>query len=87
MQRRDRTPRETEITFQIAYKDLGEDNKHTEQNAPEITTDNTVSVLKEKGIWRIHDVIGKKTTIDFPVAEEVIKPKPKKPEKPKEEGN
>jgi hypothetical protein len=69
VERRDRTPRETEITFQLTYHDLGPEGKKTEE-APKVTTENTVSVVKESNIWLIRDVLGNKTAIDFPVSEE-----------------
>lgn len=70
VERRDRTPRETEVTFQLTYNDLGTDGKTTAENAPKVTTENSVSVVKENGIWLIRDVLGNKTSIDFPVSEE-----------------
>jgi hypothetical protein len=69
VERRDRTPRETEITFQLTYNDLGPEGKDP-ANAPKVTTENTVSVVREKGAWLIKDVLGNKTAIDFPVSEE-----------------
>jgi hypothetical protein len=70
VERRDRTPRETEITFQLTYNDLGTDDKIDAKEAPKVTTENSVSVVKENGIWLIRDVLGNKTSIDFPVSEE-----------------
>jgi hypothetical protein len=69
VERRDRTPRETEITFQLTYNDLGVEGKEV-KDAPKVTTENTVSVIREKGAWLIKDVLGNKTAIDFPVSEE-----------------
>lgn len=69
VERRDRTPRETEITFQLTYNDLGLEGKDP-KDAPTVTTENTVSVVREKGAWLIKDVLGNKTAIDFPVSEE-----------------
>ena len=69
VERRDRTPRETEVSFQLTYNDLGVDGK-TAKDAPKVTTENTVSVVKEGGIWLMRDVLGNKTSIDFPVSEE-----------------
>ena len=69
VERRDRTPRETEITFQIEFKDLGTDNLPEDQ-APKVTTENTVSVVKKNQIWLIRDVLGNKTSIDFPVSKD-----------------
>ena len=75
VERRDRTPRETEITFLLSYKNLGKNREVKPDLAPHVTTENTVSVIKHKGAWAIKDVLGKKTSIDFPVLEtEVIKP-------------
>lgn len=74
VERRDRTPRETEITYQIHYKELPEDGKEF-KDAHLITTENTVSVIKEKKRWYIREVLGNKTTIDFPITEDSqIKP-------------
>ena len=69
VERRDRTPRETEITFQLTYHDLGTDKKKADEG-PKVTTENTVSVVKENSIWLVRDVLGNKTSIDFPVSEE-----------------
>ena len=79
IERRDRTPRETEITFRLKYKDLGiADQRPTDINsAPTVQTENTVALIKEKGAWFIRDVVGAKTSIDFPVSQESeIKAKP-----------
>jgi hypothetical protein len=78
IQRRDRTPRETEITFQLTYKDLGNTDAQTAADqAPKVTTENTVALIKEQGVWLIREVLGNKTTIDFPLAEAAqIKAKP-----------
>ena len=76
VERKDRTPRETEISFQLTYNDLGVENA-TPQDAPKVTTENTVSVIKANGLWMIRDVLGNKTSIDFPVsAESRISAKP-----------
>jgi len=79
IERRDRTPRETEITFRLKYKDLGiADQRPTDTTtAPTVHTENTVALIKEKGAWFIRDVVGAKTSIDFPVsAESEIRAKP-----------
>ena len=70
VERRDRTPRETEITFRIEYNDLGVEKAVPAENAPKVTTENTVGVVRENGYWLIRDVLGNKTAIDFPVAPE-----------------
>lgn len=69
VERRDRTPRETEITFQLTYNDLGADAK-ADKNAPKVTTENTVAVVREESVWKIRDVLGNKTSIDFPVSDD-----------------
>ena len=79
IERRDRTPRETEITFRLKYKDLGisEQRPKDANGAPTVETENSVALIKEKGAWFIRDVIGAKTRIDFPVsAESEIRAKP-----------
>jgi hypothetical protein len=70
VERRDRTPRETEITFQIEFKDLGTAEESDPATAPKVTTENTVSVVKKDQIWLIRDVLGNKTSIDFPVSKD-----------------
>ena len=69
IERRDRTPRETEITFRLKYKDLGvsETRPTSSAEAPAVTTENTVALIREKNTWFIRDVVGAKTSIDFPV--------------------
>ncbi|NRA63750.1 MAG: hypothetical protein HRU19_04660 [Pseudobacteriovorax sp.] len=75
VERRDRTPRETEVTFVLTYRDLGEEGKLKPEEAPQVSTENTVAVVKEKGAWAIRDVLGKSTTIDFPVQQgAIVKP-------------
>ncbi len=41
-----------------------------EAEAPSVTTENTVVLIKESGSWLIRDVVGNKTSIDFPVSDE-----------------
>lgn len=71
VERRDRTPRETEITFYLSYRNLGADKSMPLENAPQTTTENTVSVVKRDGAWSISDVLGKKTSIDFILGDEI----------------
>lgn len=68
VERQDRTPRETEISFQLQYKDLPEGKTKFEE-AAEFTTENKVAVIKENGKWLISDVLGNKTSIEFPITE------------------
>jgi len=76
VERRDRTPRETEVTFLLEYLNLGASGTVHTETAPRIKTENTVSVVKEKGAWLISDVIGKKTAIDFQFEELIAPSKP-----------
>lgn len=71
VERRDRTPRETEITFLLTYRNLGPDRSIPPEDAPQVKTENTVSVVRYKGAWAIRDVLGKNTSIDFPLATEI----------------
>jgi hypothetical protein len=82
VQRNDRTSRETEITYKLVYKDLGvsESRPADASQAPTITTENTVALIKEKGAWFIRDVLGAKSTIDFPITQDsMITAKPGTP--------
>ncbi len=76
VERWDRTPRETEITFRLTYNDLGNVGSLAKEDAsPKVTTENTVSVIRENQLWLIRDVLGNRSTIDFPVsAAAIIKP-------------
>ena len=78
VERQDRTPRETEISFQLQYKDLPEGETNFEE-AAEFSTENKISVIKENGKWLISEVLGNKTSIEFPITElskiEVAPPK------------
>lgn len=74
VERTDRRPREVEIVFQLSFKETSEGN---ENDIPTTTTENTVSVVKENNLWLISNVLGKKTSIDFPVSpDSVIKASP-----------
>jgi hypothetical protein len=72
IERRDRTPREAEITFRMVFKDpqTGEGGSGKMEDAAQVTTENTVALSKEKKVWLVKDVIGARATIDFPVTEE-----------------
>ena len=80
VERRDRRPKEVEITFELTYKDLNDFDANnqtvniSEEDAATTKTENTVRVVKVQNLWLISDVVGKKTTIDFPVRpQDVIK--------------
>ncbi|MBP6218459.1 MAG: hypothetical protein KA436_07730 [Oligoflexales bacterium] len=71
--REDITPRETQISFQLAYSELPHDHEKkpdgSEAEDTAITTENTVSLTRENGMWFISDVVGNKTAFDFPISE------------------
>lgn len=69
LERRNRTPREVEITYELAYLD----KKGSSEDAL-VTAENTLNLIRQKGAWYITDVIGGKTEIDFQTPE-VIKAK------------
>lgn len=74
LERRDRTPRETEITFQVIYKNKGQEgpDDHLKENEiPTVTVENTVSVVREKKVWLIETVLNKKSSFYFPTATEI----------------
>ncbi len=71
IERRDRTPREVEITFQLIYQDLGtKENPRKPDGVAVTTTENTLVLIKEKHQWLIREVLGHKTSLDFPVSED-----------------
>lgn len=67
IERRDRTPREVEVTYELAYNEL---NDESSKDAL-VLTENTLNLVKQKGAWFITDVIGGQTSIDFQVASEI----------------
>jgi hypothetical protein len=69
VERRNRTPREIEITYELAYNELA-----TESDDALVTAENTLNLIRQKGAWYITDVIGGSTTIDFQTPS-VITPK------------
>lgn len=76
IERRDRTPREVEITYRLKFQDLGPaETRPVNPNAPRVQTENTVALIREKGSWYIRDQIGAKTSVEF-LQEEVITAKP-----------
>lgn len=68
IERRDRTPRDTEVTYELTYNEAAIENQAT-KDQPTVTTENTVAVTKEKGLWYIKNILGNKTSIEFPVTE------------------
>lgn len=67
MGRRDRTPHEAEVTFQLIYRELPESSTN-EKEAALVTTVNTVALEKAPDGWRIRSVVGAKSTFDFPTS-------------------
>lgn len=58
--RRDRTPREIEITFHISYYDR--ENLQEGDEPPLVSTKNTVTLFRDNNIWSITDVTGSEDT-------------------------
>ena len=67
VQRRDRTPRETEITFELQFQDFGKNKDQKDAAIPTTTVEKTVSVVRENQLWLISKVVGNKTSIEFPI--------------------
>lgn len=66
VERRNRTPLVVEVAFRIVFQDLTQAPAGTKpEDVAKVTTENTVSVVKEKRVWLIRDIIGAKTAIDF----------------------
>lgn len=70
--RRDQTPMEAHLTYQLVYQD--EENREGQPDQHEYTIENTVSMVRQDEKWFIQEVLGnKKTNLDFPIPE-VITP-------------
>jgi hypothetical protein len=69
IERKDRTPRETEVVFTVSYREKDE-------SAPTVVTENRISLLKHRGAWFLHDVIGKKSSFDFATSPSEIRATP-----------
>lgn len=87
VQSRQRTPRETEITYELKFKNLLEAEvspdgeyvfddagnkkfkKYQKDEAAIISSENTVSVVRENRLWLIRDVIGNKFAMEFPLTD------------------
>jgi hypothetical protein len=79
IERRDRTPRESEITFEIEFRNLareGGEKPLSIDEIPVVTVENTVSVVREKKLWLISDVLNKKSSFMFPTTVEGTEIKP-----------
>ena len=68
VERKDRTPRETEITFKLVYKESAEGDRIKLEETPLISTENTVSVTRQNQVWQIRNVLNKRSSFDFPLA-------------------
>ena len=68
VERRDRTPIETEITFELVYRELAASSDKNPADVAQITTENTLRVVKENKLWLLDDVLNKKSSFDFPLA-------------------
>jgi hypothetical protein len=69
-ERRDMTPRESHISYLLNYKESSE--KGNLENSAKVKTENTVALIKEKGMWFIHGVLDNKTHIEFPLLQNSI---------------
>lgn len=73
VQSKKRTLRETEITYELRFRNLleqGPDGKLVDikpEEAAVITSENTVSVVREDRLWLIKDVLGNQTSMEFPL--------------------
>jgi hypothetical protein len=78
VQSKKRTLRETEITYELRFKNLLEPNdknemvKIKESEAALINSENTVSVVREDRLWMIRDVLGNTTSMEFPLNDAFI---------------
>ena len=70
LERVDQTPRVVEITYHIVYDELPENKKISETVS--IDTKNTISLIKEKGKWYIQEVLGSRTSVEFPLLKNSI---------------
>lgn len=71
VEKRERTPRETEIVFEVVYKNLaseGPGDQLKETEIPTVKSETTVLLVKKRKSWYLYDVLNKKTTFDFPTS-------------------
>jgi len=67
VERNDISPNDVEIVFELKYRNTF-DTKGSEAEAPLVTTENTVRVVRKKQkVWFVEDVLSADTTIDFPL--------------------
>lgn len=62
--KKERTPRETEITYQLDYKEFSDP---AIKDGVFISTKNTIILVKENKKWYVKEVSGSKTQIEFPI--------------------
>lgn len=65
LSRLDRTPREVEVRYHLAYKEFPEGTQD-ENQAVDVQTENTIVAVREDGVWYIRDVLNAQTSFDFP---------------------
>ncbi len=70
VERKDVTPREAEITYQLQFNQFDKAQNIDEANAALMTTEHTLSMIKKDSVWYIQDLLGSKATIEFPVTPE-----------------
>lgn len=67
IERKDHTPREVQITYELEYQELSNEDQAV------MTIKNSLNLFRKDGAWFITDVIGGETSIDFLIADEVTK--------------
>ncbi|MEI8027526.1 MAG: hypothetical protein WCI18_14360 [Pseudomonadota bacterium] len=70
VERKDITPREAEITYQLQFNQFDSSQNINESNAALMTTEHTLSLIKKDSVWYIQDLLGSKANIEFPVVPE-----------------
>lgn len=89
VERKDLTPREVIITYQLSYQKLSQtlsdegdqtknntDDQQADSDQAMIHIENSLSLIRKEGAWFITDVIGGKTTIDFLIDTEITADSP-----------
>lgn len=69
VQREDFTPRESKITYLLKFRETTTNPPDFSQ-APLITNENTVTMIREDNKWLINQVVGSESTFDFPLMDD-----------------
>ena len=65
LERKDITPREVEISYQLKYQELNQPDNAV------VSIKNTLNLIRKEGAWYITDVIGGETSIDFLITDQI----------------